>query len=245
MTAHTPPPPGHDVRFATPRGEVPGFAVLPPNPRGAVVVVHEIFGRQPEIDAVALRFGAAGHAALVPDLFQNRFKPLCIARSMRQIHAGHGDDIDVLKAAGAWLAEQTGLPPARVGVIGFCLGGGFALAVGNAFGAVSTNYGDIPKDPVLKGLPPTIGCYGKNDPVYGKHGQKLEATLVRLGVPHEVHSFDAGHAFLCDGDHPVAAALTKPILNVNPVRDTAERERAWPLILDFFDRTLAQAPQSG
>ena len=42
--------------------------------------------------------------------------------------------------------------------MGFCLGGGFALAMGQGWGAVSANYGDVPRDDLLRGLPPTIAC---------------------------------------------------------------------------------------
>lgn len=43
-----------------------------------------------------------------------------------------------------------------------------------------------------------------------------------------------GHAFLCDGDHPIASFFTRPILDVDAVRDADDREKAWEIIFAFF-----------
>ncbi len=222
-----------------PGASAPGVIVMPERPRGAVVVVHEIFGRQPEIVRACERFAAHGYAALMPDLFGDRLKPICIAKALGQIQRGAGEFIDVVVNAADVVAAEARVPRAGVGVIGFCLGGGFALATGRVFKATSTNYGDLPPKGVLEGIGPTIGCYGTWDRAFGKHGDKLDGVLTQLSVPHEIHRFEAGHAFLCDGDHPVAGALTRPLLNVNPERDVAAREEGWKKILAFFDAHLS------
>jgi carboxymethylenebutenolidase len=232
MTLHT-----REVHI--PGAKAPGVLVSPENARGAVIVVHEIFGRQPELVRVCERFAAHGFAALMPDLFGDRFKPRCIAQALGEIQRGAGEFIDVVVNAADVVAREANVDRAGVGVIGFCLGGGFALATGKVFKATSTNYGDMPPKDVIKGIGPTIGCYGSKDLVYRNTGKQLDQVLTELGVPHEIHRFDAGHAFLCDGDHPVAGALTRPFLNVNPARDVAARDEAWPKILAFFDAQLA------
>src|SRR5262249_29946020 len=154
--------------------------------RGAIVVVHEIFGRAPEIERATKRIAEQGYAALMPDLFEKRFKPLCISQAMRELAAGRGEMIDVLRAAGDEVAKQAGTSREKTAVIGFCIGGGLALAVGNAFGAVSTNYGDIPSSDVMRGIGPTIGCYGGRDRAFRKAPNLLRERLKVLGVEPEV-----------------------------------------------------------
>lgn len=219
----------------------PGFLALPDGPiKGAVVVVHEIFGRSPEMERVCVRLAAAGYAALMPDLFGDRFKPICISRAMGQLKSGKGDYIDVIKNAGVVVAHAASIARERVGVIGFCLGGGFALAVGEAFAVTSTNYGALPKAEAMPRPGPTIACYGSRDQTTRKSIPIIKDRLQQAGVPHEVHVFEgAGHAFMADGDHPIAGALTRFILDVDPVRDSVLREEAWTKVLVFFDRHLA------
>ncbi|MBN8614629.1 MAG: dienelactone hydrolase family protein [Deltaproteobacteria bacterium] len=224
-----------DVTFETPSGPRVGYLALPPSPRGAIVLAHEIFGRAPEIERAAVRLANAGYAALMPDLFGARFKPLCIRQAMGELTRGRGEFLDVLRAAGDEVATHAKLPRERVAVIGFCMGAGLALAVGNAFRAVSANYGDVPPTEVLRGIGPTIACFGGRDRVFAGTGELLRKRLEPLGVTPEIHTFPhAGHAFLCDGDHPVASFFTGPMLNVDPVRDAGDREKGWEKILAFL-----------
>jgi carboxymethylenebutenolidase len=262
MSTHAPPPPdpnapppagpdaptpegaarsprGRNVRLS---GSPPAdaYAAVPDGAKRGVVVVHEIFGRQPEIDRVVDRFAEGGYAAVAPDLFGTTPKPLCVARAMIETNAGRGPMIATLQRARAWLGETAGLPPRSVGLIGFCLGGSFALAAGPDWGAVSTNYGGLPPDDVMRGLPPVIGCYGARDLIFGRMGRELESRLPRLGVKAEAHTFaSVGHSFLTDGHHPVAAALTRPFFHVRYDPETAEE--AWRLIFAHFERHLETA----
>ncbi len=214
-----------------------GYAQLSDDATRGVVVLHEIFGRQPEIDRVVDRFARQGYAAVAPDLWGDTPRPICIARSVAQVYRGQGPFIDVIRGARDWLCERSGLDAARVGLIGFCMGGGFALAAGGGFGAVSTNYGAIPPDRVLASLPPTVGCYGGRDRIFGAMGPVLERRLQMLGVPVETHTFPGeGHSFLTDGDHPLGSALSRPLFHVEYHPEVAER--AWRLIFEFFDKTL-------
>ncbi len=228
-----------------PGAPAPGLYVAPPSPRAAVVVIHEIFGgRQPELVAVCERFAAAGYAALMPDLFGDGLKPLCIARSLREIARGEGPSVQALRAAGNVVARESGVPRERIGVIGFCLGGGFALAVGKAFAVTAANYGELVDVYVLRGIGPTIACFGARDRAYRDKAPVLRDRLQQLGVPHEVKVYDAGHAFLTEGHHPVASTLTRLLLDVDPARDTAARVEGWRDLMAFFDRHLGSPPGS-
>ena len=123
--------------------DTPAFAIVPPGARRGVVVIHEIFGRKPEIDRVVERFAAAGYAAVAPDLF-HRGKFACLRDVFRAMKTGDGVAAQQGRNARAWLCEQTGIAPEHVGLIGFCFGGGFALTAGAGWGAVSANYGTLP-----------------------------------------------------------------------------------------------------
>lgn len=215
----------------------PIYARLPTGARRGIVVIHEIFGRQPEIDGVVDRFAERGYAAVAPDLLSNGPHFVCLVRAFRTIARGEGPQIEQILATRRWLMEKTGLDASHIGLIGFCMGGGFALAAGRGWGAVSTNYGDFPPDESMRGLGPVIGCYGGRDRLFRDHGPKLEEKLRRLNVECETHTFpEAAHAFLTDGDHPIAAAIARPFFRVEYNQRVAEE--AWQKIFAFLDSRL-------
>jgi len=218
--------------------DTPGFAMIPPDARRGAVVIHEILGRQPEIDRVVARFAGAGYAAVAPDLFAGGLRPLCIARVVRACATGEGQPIRQALAARQWLCDQAGLDPARVGLIGFCLGGGFALAAGRGWGAVSANYGQVPSTRLMEGIGPVIACYGENDRVFVPQVPRLRRALAEVGAEHEVHTFPGvGHSFLTDGEHAMSK-LSWPLLRITWNPEVAED--AWTRIFGFFDRHLAE-----
>jgi carboxymethylenebutenolidase len=229
---------GTDVEIPRPGGvNLPGYAALPADAKRGVVVIHEVLGRQPEIDRVVERFAAAGYAAVGPDLFHSSSRIGCIRRSLATIASGEGPVADAIFAAQQWLCERTGLEPLRMGVIGFCLGGGLALAVGREFGVVSSNYGDLPPVEVLHRSPPIIACYGGRDRVFRRNADRLRDRMDVVDRECQVHTFPTvGHSFLTDGDHPVLAALSRPLMQIR--YDPAVAEDAWQKILAFFERTL-------
>lgn len=219
---------------------VPLFAMLPPEAPREVVILHEIFGRQPEIDRVVERFADAGYAAVAPDLFYGHGVMACLSRSMETIQTGQGPFVDTIRSARGWLCERTGLPEGAVGLIGFCLSGGFALASGRGWAAVSTNYGHIPTTEVMRGIGPVIACYGARDVLNRTKGNLLRERLAPLGIEPEVHVYpDVGHAFLTDGHHPIVATLLEPLLHVAWNPEVADE--AWGMILAFFDGNLRGA----
>lgn len=217
----------------------PAFACLPPKPTRGMVVIHELLGRQPEIDRVVERFAEQGYATVAPDLFAHGLRVLCIRRMLQTIASGEGPACDQALRARDWLCEQAGVDVGSVGIIGFCLGGGFALGIGKHWGAVSSNYGDVPSTAVLKGIGPTIACYGGRDRVYGNNGNKLKRRFAELDVPLAVHDFpQVGHSFLTDGNHRVAYALTKPLFHIGYNSQVAEQ--AWRHIFEFFATHLVE-----
>lgn len=215
----------------------PAYASVPSPATRGVVVIHEIFGRAPDIDQVVDRFADRGYAAVAPDLFHGGALP-CIRAVFRAMRTGE-DVAPVRQALRAreWLCEQAGLTPEQVGLVGFCFGGGFALLAGRGWGAVSTNYGEVPPTERMRGIGPVIGCYGARDLPFRNKGRVLAERLAPLGVTPEVHTFPtAGHAFLTHGDHPIATVLMGPILH--PGYDPVAAPEAWAKIDAFLDRSL-------
>jgi len=132
--------------------EMRGALALPPHraPQDrhpGVIVIHEIFGLNDDIRSIAARIAAMGYVALAPDLYDRPgLKPVCVARTVAALRRRHGDAFDDLESARRWLAERPEVDPARIGAIGFCLGGGFALlyAVRAPLGGAATFYGEVP-----------------------------------------------------------------------------------------------------
>lgn len=217
--------------------ETPAFAILPKGAKRGVVVIHEIFGRRPEIDRVVERFAEAGYAAVAPDLFdRGRFK--CLRELMRAMRAGTNEAVPITQGRNArtWLCDQTGIAPEHVGLIGFCFGGGYALIAGAGWGAVSTNYGLVPKASSLANVGPIIGCYGKRDRSMRKSPARLESRLAEVGhEPAEIHLFDAGHSFLTDQEMTFSRRLM-PGMGLGDYPEA--RAEGWERIFAFFDRHL-------
>ncbi len=215
---------------------MPIQSLIPPDAACGMVVIHEIFGRTPEIDRVVERFAAAGYAVAAPQLFRGGLG--CIRAAMMGAATGRGPAIEKVRAVRRWLAGQAGIEERRIGIIGFCFGGNFALAAGPGFGAVSTNYGHVPATEVMRGIGPVIGCYAGRDRLLGGAGAKLSARLAPLGVTPVVLDYPTvGHSFLTDGKHHVAAVLTRFLLHTEAV-DSAVRDDAWEKILSFFAQQL-------
>ena len=213
------------------RGQIPEGA------RRGVVIVHEILGLQPEIDRVVQSFAHKGYAAVAPDFFAGGTRLGCIVRMMRACSTGKGQPARIALAAREWICKTTRILPARVGLVGFCLGGGFALAIGRGWGAVSASYGTVPPKELLEGIGPVIACFGKRDRAFRGSADKLRQALGDLGVPFEILEYpNAGHSFLTEGQHPMAALLSRPILRMGYCPE--EAKDAWKRIHRFFDEWL-------
>ncbi|MHA3700783.1 dienelactone hydrolase family protein [Jatrophihabitans sp. YIM 134969] len=221
-----------------------GWLVLPEgeSPFPAVVVVHEAFGVDEVMKRQAVRLARAGFVALLPDLFTAGGPRRCLVSTMRALRSGHGRvyaDIEAARGLAVDLPESTG----KVGVVGFCMGGGFALMTATrGFDVAAANYGVVPKDPVhaLAGACPVIGSYGGADRFLGKEKppRQLEQALTEAHVEHRVDVYPgAGHSFL--NDAPVGPAWMQSferVMNVGPVPEAATV--AWEQIDTFLHAHL-------
>jgi carboxymethylenebutenolidase len=215
--------------------ETPAVAIIPEGTRRGVVVIHEVFGRQPEIDRAVERVAAAGYAVVAPDLFR-RGRFACLRDVFRAMQTGDGVSVRQGKNARAWLCQQASIDAKRVGILGFCFGGGYALAAGAGWGAVSANYAHVPSEKALQGIGPVIACYGKRDATTRSAPGKLRARLSAVGQGDvEILDFDAGHSFLTDGK----AHFIQRVLPMAFGDFPAAREDAWSRIFVFFEKHLS------
>lgn len=209
-------------------------------PWPGLVVIMEIFGTDDVLERHVDRLAAAGYLALAPDLYADGGARRCLVPTMRALSAGQGRAYADLEAARQWLLaapDCTG----RVGSIGFCMGGGFALMTANrGFEATSVNYGQLPKDldAALAGACPLVGSYPGRDPSLRGAAATLEQALTRRQVPHDIKEYPgAGHSFL--NDAPNGPRLLRPltrVMNVGP--HPASSADAWRRIEAFLDEHL-------
>ena len=222
-------------------GSAAAYLAVPvgsPGPWPGVVVIHEAFGLNADIRGHADRLAALGYLALAPDLLDGKLWVRCIRSMIRQVRAGSGPAFDVLDACRSWLADRPDCT-GKTGVIGFCMGGGFALlcAPRDEYSAAAVNYGEVPADAedVLAGSCPVVASYGGRDLMGTSHPRRLEAALTALGVPHDVKVYpEAGHSFM--SPKPAAA---KPLTTLARLQyDKAAAEDAWQRIFAFFGTYL-------
>jgi carboxymethylenebutenolidase len=212
--------------------------VASPGPWPGVVVIHEAFGLNADIRGHADRLAALGYLALAPDLLDGKFWVRCVRTMFRQLTAGSGPAFDALDTCRGWLAGRADCT-GKTGVIGFCMGGGFALlcAPRDGYSAAAVNYGMVPADAgdVLAGSCPVVASYGGRDMMGTSHPQRLQAALTALEVPHDVKVYpEAGHSFM--SPKPAAA---KPLTALARLKyDKATAEDAWQRIFAFFGTYL-------
>jgi len=217
--------------LATPQGQ---------GPFPGVVMIHEAFGLTDQTRRHADRMARAGYLTLAVDLFSEGGARRCLVSTMRSMATGTGRAFTDIDTAQKWLAgspHSTG----KTGVIGFCMGGGFALLVArDGFDVASVNYGRLPGnlDEALRGACPIVANYGGADKPLKGAANRLESALDRLGIEHSVREFPgAGHAFLNDTEEgPGFLRPLMRVMGIGPDPDSAPE--AWQRIEDYFARYL-------
>ena len=222
---------GERVTFKSDGGMASGYLARPAQSGPGVVVIQEWWGLVPHIEQVADRLAGEGFVALAPDLFRGKQTTspdeagkLMMSMRIDQAARDLAGAIDYLKT----LPEVSG---AKVGTIGFCMGGALSLfaACGNPeVGAAVVFYGGHPnvKPDLAQLQAPVFGIYaGRDSFVSPAVVSELDRKLTGLGKRHEFHTYpDAQHAFF--NDH-------RP-----QVYDATAAADAWLKTLAFLRREL-------
>ncbi|AWN22289.1 carboxymethylenebutenolidase [Deinococcus irradiatisoli] len=225
---------GELISFVSENRTLDAYLVRPAVQREAqpgMLVIHEIFGLNDDIKAIAERMARAGYVALAVDLFSNQNRAVCMARMLGGVflnsleHQGVRDT----RAALGTLAALPGVDASRLGAIGFCLGGSLALALActdDRVKAVAPYYGFNPRPlEAVRRACPVVGSYPGKDPTT-KQGLALERALSAADIPHDIQLYpQAKHSFANVGSNFDAVASTD----------------AWNRVMAFFDEHVLDA----
>ncbi len=195
---------GKPVSYKSGDETVNGILYTPPGkgPFPALVVIHEWWGLNDWVKDQASKLADQGYVALAIDLY--RGKVATTPEEAHEIMRGVPSDRanrDLL-AASSFLRAQKNVNPAKVGAIGWCMGGGYALDLAIAdpkLKAVVINYGHLASDQATlqKINAAILGIFGGQDQgIPPADVNKFAADLKALNKPVEIKIFpDAGHAF--------------------------------------------------
>ncbi len=228
---------GEFVTFASNGHEAGGYLATPVSGSGpGLVVIQEWWGLVPHIEQVCDRFAAEGFVALAPDLYHgtsvSNSEPdeagkLMMALNVDQAVKDMGGAVDYLLASDA-------VTTSHVGVTGFCMGGGLALALAcarpDAVSACAPFYGVMPwpnLEPDWSKLDAAVlGHFAENDSMFtpAMVGE-LESRLRAEGKEAEfiIHP-STDHAFFND---------TRP-----EVHDPAAAAAAWASVVPFLKANI-------
>jgi carboxymethylenebutenolidase len=220
-------------------------------PWPAVIVYMDAFGIRPNLDSMAQRLADAGYSVIVPNLYYRTgaFEPL----DAKKVAAGEEaerlrfrsmiDSIDNTKVMSdtqailAYLATASDVRQPRVGALGYCMGGGFAISALGRFpdrvvvaasfhgGSLATDRPDSPHRLAaqMRGRL-YIGVAGI-DPGFPQEQQdRLETALRKAGVHYALETYDGvKHGFAVTG---------------HTVYDRDASERHWTTLLELLNDTL-------
>ena len=201
--------------------KTPAYVAMPEGkPRGAVVVLQEIFGVNSHIRSVADRYAAQGYVAVAPAMFARVKANVELGYTEEDMQTGFAlkgavealPEPGVLRDVEAAVAHAATLVPGgKVGVVGFCWGGLMtwraACTLPSVSAAVCYYGGGMTgeKEANRQALCPVLAHFGSKD-----HYISLESVeAFKLAQPKvEVHIYDADHGFNCGqrGSYSAAAA---------------------------------------
>ena len=240
-----------EVRVPLGGESMPALLARPDSGTGSgVLVVSDIYGRSPFYENLAARLALAGFHALLPDFFF-REGPL-VERTMEAAFARRGQWVEKqgladLITAIDWLNNQDGVNGARVGTVGFCLGGTLVLGIAAnrddvatvcyygfpAGSPTSANNAPAPLSVTEKMSGPMLGFWGEQDAAVGIDNVfKLADSLQARGVEfdHTIYP-GVGHGFL---------AASK----LDPEHEAYEIAcDSWTKAIEFYRRTLAASKE--
>ena len=230
----------HDVHI---NPELRGVIAVPngKGPWPSVVMVHEVFGIDDAMRAQISRLAEAGYVVLMPDLFSRGGARKCLLATFKALTTGTGQAFSDVEAAKENLRARPDTTD-KVGVIGFCMGGGFALLLASrGYDASAVNYGMMPKnvDSALQGACPIVGSFGGKDKQLTGATATLNKVLTSKNIKHDVKEYpDAGHAFM--NPHQAGGPVFGTLLRISGAKPNPDAAAdAWSRIEKFFAEHLS------
>lgn len=193
-----------EVSYPSGNETIHGLLYLPDGtgPHPAIVVIHEWWGLNSWVKEQADHFASQGYVALAVDLYRGQVAS--DVETAHELSRGLPQDRAVrdLVAAVAYLGTRKDVNPKKIGAVGWCMGGGYALQLAIAapsLAAVAVNYGALATDPssLEKIHANLLGNFGGKDPgIPPQSVEEFEKTMHRLGKEVNIKIYpDAGHAF--------------------------------------------------
>jgi carboxymethylenebutenolidase len=218
--------------FQSGNRQIEGYMARPEGegPFPGIVVIHEIYGLNENIKDIAHRFAEQGYVALAVDLFTGRNRTICMVRVIGGLllNSLNNSGIADLKAALTFLSEQPGVDDAKLGAVGYCLGGSFAIAwacTDDRLKAIAPYYAGNPRPlEAVARLCPVVGSYPDKDFTTAS-GQKLNVELDRYNVPHDIKIYPGTKHSFFNADRPANY-------------DEAAARDSWERVLAFFGEHL-------
>jgi carboxymethylenebutenolidase len=199
----------------------------------AVIVLQEWWGLDEHIKDVARRLAAEHYFTVAPDLYSRQGSKVTNDPNLAgELMSGlkQSDGIDDLLSTIGWLKAQSNVRASHIGVIGFCMGGSYAMAlpcVSRDIKAAAPFYGEIPPDEKLQNLNcPLFYAYGENDGwIQRKDVDRLASALSRFNKTGEVRVYSGcSHGFFNN--------TRADIYSAKDARD------AWERSLRLFEQNL-------
>ncbi|MCB0163584.1 MAG: dienelactone hydrolase family protein, partial [Anaerolineae bacterium] len=189
----------------------------------AVIVIQEWWGLNDHIKDVTRRFANEGFVVLAPDLYHGQVTTEPDEARKLIMELDNTEAIKEIQQAIAYLQGRENVSSDKVGVVGFCMGGGLALRTAlasDAVGAIVSFYGQ-PLDPAEAGQvkAPILSFIGTEDNTPVEAVETMHAAFEQAGIKNEYHVYEgAQHAFFND---------TRESYNEQAATDSWPRTLAW------------------